>query len=397
MTNENIPNALLNFIQKILVHFHADVSVESSFSINKQCLVGNLLEDSLVTQRSIYDVVISAGSLKIPWRIPSPFLRQREDGFVSNGLVKTMLQVETNFKINTFVVGGGLPLPFPPYGRFGSGRSRWSRPCCRHFIAILPTSTPRQLACSTQHNRVLLGCRNLSPAALPTCGDVTLQTSLAAFSRPPVCLLVCQLLCAERKATYLKQPTSHTLVYTITLRFNWTPATSQSFWFSVLSHTRSLSNVRISPSSTELRSTFRTYSSPTKVILILAPSGSAVTVYSTDLGTFLTTISRNLQTTHRESLHTEPPPPPLRVMAAGGEPTEPSWMTGTSPYSLQYLRENKRFLELEKRRPNHQTVYDIFPQGIPDHIDILLSTLTEPTTPTMSTPTSSRFNTGRRK
>ncbi|KAJ8878975.1 hypothetical protein PR048_019579 [Dryococelus australis] len=119
-----------------------------------------------------------------------------------------------------------------------------------------------------------------------------------------------------------------------------------------------------------------------KIALTLAPSGSAVTLYSTDLGTFLTTISRNLQTTpHRESLHKEPtpPPPPSRVVAAGGEPTEPSWMT--------------ELAQLAKRRPNHQTVYDIFPQGIPDHIDLLLASLTEPTTPTITTPTSSRLST----
>ncbi|KAJ8881890.1 hypothetical protein PR048_018376 [Dryococelus australis] len=64
LANENVLKALLSFVQKILILFHANGAVEHSFSINKQCLVENLLEDSLVAQRSIYDAVISAGSAK---------------------------------------------------------------------------------------------------------------------------------------------------------------------------------------------------------------------------------------------------------------------------------------------------------------------------------------------
>ncbi|KAJ8896936.1 hypothetical protein PR048_002282 [Dryococelus australis] len=64
LSKENISKALLSFVRKILVLFHANAAVKCSFSINKQCLVENLLEDSLVAQHSIYDVFISAGSVK---------------------------------------------------------------------------------------------------------------------------------------------------------------------------------------------------------------------------------------------------------------------------------------------------------------------------------------------
>jgi len=43
--------------------FHGNAAVERSFSINKECLVENLLEDSLVAQRVVYDAVSAAVEL----------------------------------------------------------------------------------------------------------------------------------------------------------------------------------------------------------------------------------------------------------------------------------------------------------------------------------------------
>lgn len=51
MTEENVSLALVKFMQKICVLFHGNAAVERSFSINKDCLVENLLERSLVAQR----------------------------------------------------------------------------------------------------------------------------------------------------------------------------------------------------------------------------------------------------------------------------------------------------------------------------------------------------------
>ena len=43
--------------------FHGNAAVERSFSINKECLVENLLNDSLIAQRVVYDSVSSAGGV----------------------------------------------------------------------------------------------------------------------------------------------------------------------------------------------------------------------------------------------------------------------------------------------------------------------------------------------
>lgn len=64
LDKEKVSKAFINFVQKILVLFHSNAAVERSFSVNKQCLVENLLQDSLVAQRSVYDAVISAGSVQ---------------------------------------------------------------------------------------------------------------------------------------------------------------------------------------------------------------------------------------------------------------------------------------------------------------------------------------------
>ena len=54
--------------------FHGNAAVERSFSINKECLVENLLNDSLVAQRVVYDSVSSAGGVAaVP--IPKALIR----------------------------------------------------------------------------------------------------------------------------------------------------------------------------------------------------------------------------------------------------------------------------------------------------------------------------------
>ena len=54
---------LKTFICQILTLFHGNAAVERSFSINKECLFENLLEESLIGQRIVYDAVSSAGGV----------------------------------------------------------------------------------------------------------------------------------------------------------------------------------------------------------------------------------------------------------------------------------------------------------------------------------------------
>ena len=56
-------DALLSFMKQILVLFHGNAAVERSFSINKECLVENLHEDSLIAQRCVYDAVATCGGV----------------------------------------------------------------------------------------------------------------------------------------------------------------------------------------------------------------------------------------------------------------------------------------------------------------------------------------------
>ena len=55
--------ALKTFVCQILTIFHGNAAVERSFSINKECLVENLLEESLIGQRIVYDAVSSVGGV----------------------------------------------------------------------------------------------------------------------------------------------------------------------------------------------------------------------------------------------------------------------------------------------------------------------------------------------
>lgn len=56
--------ALIQFCKKILVMFHGNAAVERGFSVNRECLVENLSEASLIAQRCVYDSVHSEGGVK---------------------------------------------------------------------------------------------------------------------------------------------------------------------------------------------------------------------------------------------------------------------------------------------------------------------------------------------
>lgn len=51
----------IEFIKVILVLFHGNAAVERSFSYNKEFLVENLQEDSLIAQRSVHDYISAKG------------------------------------------------------------------------------------------------------------------------------------------------------------------------------------------------------------------------------------------------------------------------------------------------------------------------------------------------
>jgi hypothetical protein len=45
----------LEFIKKVFIFFPSNSAVERSFSVNKECLVENLMDESLIAQRTVYD------------------------------------------------------------------------------------------------------------------------------------------------------------------------------------------------------------------------------------------------------------------------------------------------------------------------------------------------------
>lgn len=63
LEKEKAGNGLITFVQQMLTIFHGNAAVERSFSINKECLVENLLEDSLIAQRVVYDAVSAVGGV----------------------------------------------------------------------------------------------------------------------------------------------------------------------------------------------------------------------------------------------------------------------------------------------------------------------------------------------
>ncbi|XP_063226773.1 uncharacterized protein LOC134533264 [Bacillus rossius redtenbacheri] len=54
---------LASFLKMIFIMSHGNAAVERGFSINKQCLVENQLDISLIAQRTIHDGILSAGGL----------------------------------------------------------------------------------------------------------------------------------------------------------------------------------------------------------------------------------------------------------------------------------------------------------------------------------------------
>nr|CAD7401699.1 unnamed protein product [Timema cristinae] len=62
--NAKACKALLSFCTMIFTMFHGNSAVERGFSVNKECLVENMKERSLISQRSIYSMVQSVGGIK---------------------------------------------------------------------------------------------------------------------------------------------------------------------------------------------------------------------------------------------------------------------------------------------------------------------------------------------
>jgi hypothetical protein len=56
-------NELFDVVKLSLIMSHGNATVESGFSINKQILVGNLNEHTLVCQRQVYDAIYSTGGV----------------------------------------------------------------------------------------------------------------------------------------------------------------------------------------------------------------------------------------------------------------------------------------------------------------------------------------------
>jgi len=63
LDQENASASLKTFVCQLLILFHGNTAVERSFSINKECHAENLLNNSLIAQRVIYDAVAAAGGI----------------------------------------------------------------------------------------------------------------------------------------------------------------------------------------------------------------------------------------------------------------------------------------------------------------------------------------------
>ena len=58
-----LPNFSL-FVKKLLILSHGNATMERGFSINKECLVVNQMETSLVAQRLVYETVMEVGGIE---------------------------------------------------------------------------------------------------------------------------------------------------------------------------------------------------------------------------------------------------------------------------------------------------------------------------------------------
>ena len=53
----DLSDAMIDLFKTVFILFHSNAAVERSFSVNKQCLVENLHDKSLIAQRSVYDAI----------------------------------------------------------------------------------------------------------------------------------------------------------------------------------------------------------------------------------------------------------------------------------------------------------------------------------------------------
>jgi len=48
---------MMNVLKKVLIFSHGNASVERGFSVNKECLIVNLQEESLIVQRHVWSAI----------------------------------------------------------------------------------------------------------------------------------------------------------------------------------------------------------------------------------------------------------------------------------------------------------------------------------------------------
>jgi hypothetical protein len=63
LTEASADDKLTSFVFQILTLFHGNAAVERSFSVNKEVLVENLSEHSLIAQRAVHDSVMAVGGI----------------------------------------------------------------------------------------------------------------------------------------------------------------------------------------------------------------------------------------------------------------------------------------------------------------------------------------------
>ena len=66
----------MSLFKLIFIVFPSNAEVERGFAVNKECVVGNLLNDSLVAQRAVYDAMKKDFNLDVRSLEINPSLRQ---------------------------------------------------------------------------------------------------------------------------------------------------------------------------------------------------------------------------------------------------------------------------------------------------------------------------------
>lgn len=59
----NLSSAMMNVLKKVLIFSHGNASVERGFSVNKECLITNLKEESLIAQRHVWSAINKVGGI----------------------------------------------------------------------------------------------------------------------------------------------------------------------------------------------------------------------------------------------------------------------------------------------------------------------------------------------